>query len=79
MIDNADGSLYGFSLQNHVIDTALIGLILGGFLQPGEDEDVKIGDIFISDMAFGVCICYEAIFQAQNKSFLNFSGFLTSL
>ena len=24
-------------------------------------------------------VCYEAIFQAQNKSFLNFSGFLTSL
>ena len=54
VIDNAYGGLYSFVLQDDIVDAALIGLILCGFFQAGQDEDVEIGDIFVGDVAFSV-------------------------
>ena len=56
MVDDAGWGFYGFSLQDEIIDTALIGLVLGGCLQAGQDEDIEIGDVFVCDVALCVCI-----------------------
>ena len=54
MIDNAYRRLYGLTLDNQVIDCALFALIFSGFLGGGQHENIVIGYIFVSDMAFGV-------------------------
>ena len=56
MIDNAYRSLYGLVLQDKVIDRVLFAVIVCGFHKAGEDEDIEIGYIFVSDMAFGIYI-----------------------
>lgn len=56
MIDDADRCFNGFVEYDEIIDPALIGLVLGGFFQAGQDEDIEIGDIFVCDVALGVYI-----------------------
>ena len=55
VVDNAYRRLYGLVQDDGIIDTALVGVVVGGFLQAGEDEDIEIGNIFVRDMALGVC------------------------
>jgi len=56
VIDNAYRGLYGLALQDKVVDGVFSAVIVGGFLQAGEDEDIEIGYVFVSDMAFGIYI-----------------------
>lgn len=54
MIDNGNGGFYSLVLENQIIDGVLFAEIIGCFLQAGQDEDIEIGDIFISDVALGI-------------------------
>jgi len=56
VIDNADGGFYCLVLDDEIIDCALFAVIIGGILEACEDEYIEIGNIFIRDMALGVCI-----------------------
>jgi hypothetical protein len=43
-------------LQDKVIDGVLFAVIVCGFPEAGQDEDVEIGDVFVSDMSLGIYI-----------------------
>ena len=54
VIDNAYRCFYGLALDDEIIDGALFAVILGGFFQASQDEDIEIGYVFVCDMTFGV-------------------------
>jgi len=56
VVDYACGGFYGLVADDEIIDTALIGVVLCGFFESGQDEDIEIGYIFVCDMAFDVGI-----------------------
>jgi len=56
VIDNADGGFYCLVPDDEIIDCALFAVIIGGILQACQYEYIEIGNIFIRDMAVGLCM-----------------------